>query len=159
MILYKALMRIWSNDMQFVYVICTPKINFSRVPKTQFNSNLQSKKAVTEYLVKDENTHIRHWWASSPMTSWGMRSGFWKMNFSEPCRYSLHITAALWVAVICRNIEAVITRRSWKLPSSVYVISWKPLILLGFSHHRMHFARSVSRSFLAIFLDLDCDFW
>ena len=48
------------------------------------------------------------------MTSWGMRSGFWKMNFSEPCRYSLHITAALWVAVICRNIEAVTTRRSWK---------------------------------------------
>ena len=48
------------------------------------------------------------------MTSRGMRSGFWKMNFSEPCRYSLHITAALWVAVICRNIEAVTTRRSWK---------------------------------------------
>ena len=67
-----------------------------------------------EYLVNDEDTHTRHWWASSPMTSWGMRSGFWKMNFSEPCRYSLHITAALWVAVICRNIEAVTTRRSWK---------------------------------------------
>ena len=62
----------------------------------------------------DENTHTRHWWASSPMTSWGMRSGFWKIFFSEPCRYSLHITAALWVAVICRNIEAVTTRRSWK---------------------------------------------
>ena len=36
------------------------------------------------------------------MTSWDMRKIF------------LHITAALWVAVIRRNIEAVTTRRSWK---------------------------------------------
>ena len=41
----------------------------------QFNSKLQSKKAVMEYLVNDEDTHTCHWWASSPMTSWGMRSG------------------------------------------------------------------------------------
>ena len=34
-----------------------------RTAKTisKFNSKLQSKKAVTEYLVKDENTHTRHW--------------------------------------------------------------------------------------------------
>ena len=67
-----------------------------------------------EYLVNDGDTHTRHWWASSPMTSRGMRSGFWKMDFSEPCRCSLHITADLWVAIIRRNIEAVTTRRSWK---------------------------------------------
>ena len=65
-----------------------------------------------------------------------------KLNIRWYLRKQFHIR---------RVIEAVITRRSWKLPSCVYVISWKPLILLGFSHHRMHFARSVSRSFLAIF--------
>ena len=61
------------------------------------------------------------------MTSWGMRSGFWKINFSEPCRYSLHITAALWVAVICRNIEAVTTRRSWKFVGQAVDKTPKPL--------------------------------
>ena len=29
--------------------------------ENEFNSKLQSKKAVTEYLVKDEDTHTRHW--------------------------------------------------------------------------------------------------
>ena len=29
--------------------------------KKQLNSKSQSKKAVTEYLVKDEDAHTRHW--------------------------------------------------------------------------------------------------
>ena len=61
------------------------------------------------------------------MTAWGMRSGFRKINFSEPCRCSLHITAALWVAVICRNIEAVTTRRSWKFVGQAEAKKPKPL--------------------------------
>ena len=53
----------------------SPITQYLTLSKLQFNSKLQSKEAVTEYLVVDEDTHTRHWWASSPMTSWGMRSG------------------------------------------------------------------------------------
>ena len=53
---------------------------------------------------------------------------------------------------IRRGIEAVITRRSWKTIVLITANSPKPLILLGFSHFFLHFARWASRSFLAIFL-------
>ena len=53
---------------------------------------------------------------------------------------------------IRRGIEAVTTRRSWKTIVLITANSPKPLILLGFSHFFLHFARWASRSFLAIFL-------
>ena len=51
-----------------------------------------------------------------------------------------------------RVIEVVITRQSWKTIVLITSNSPKPLILLGFSHLFLHFARWASRSFLAIFL-------
>ena len=57
-----------------------------------------------------------------------------------------------------RDIEVVITRRSWKLLVFIVAISRKPLILLSFWGVPLLFARSVSRSFLAIFSHLSRNF-
>ena len=134
---------------------------------TSHGSSVSMMHWSASYLRRDIEVVItRRSWKTTrfvtlpPETPWKIRT-FGVFYFSARDEFS-HNSRKLYLRSqvnIRRDIEAVTTRRSWKLPSYVYVISWKPLILLGFSHHRMHFARSVSRSFLAIFLDLDCDFW
>ena len=81
-----------------------------------------------------------------------------RARLAEPHLAKLRKYDARCASYLRRDIEVVITRRSWKLLVFIVAISRKPLILLRFLGVPLHFARSLSRSFLAIFSHLSRNF-
>ena len=80
----------------------------------------------------------------------------WRKNIPHfYCRFRSALSTSkshLLQFVYIRTSQETQARQSWNTLSTVIAKSWKPLILLDFSGVALHVARSVSRSFLALFL-------